>query len=173
MIWTYFLTTLFLAISVFAVTLWFNIGEVELQNMCDTGECSVAMKKLKGTLTYLLIIAIFGLLGFAYGLSGILGVSDVFGMEANIGEGGEHKIVFAMVVAIFCLVFGILFVSSEACKDLQATNSMFLWMPISIISIGGLAALYTIYVMWRHHELSKGGGPREREIEMVEPHDDA
>ncbi len=162
MIFTYFMIVIFFAIAVFGCVMWFGINDVAMKDMAaaDSGDCSKAMSKLKDALTYLLILTCFGLLGAAYGIYGVSKGSDVFGIDDSTSD---HGIAFAMVVSIFCLVFGIMFYTSEACQDLQPDDKgngqgLFLWMPISIISIGGLALLYSVGCIYAAHMRSKGMG---------------
>ena len=160
MILTYLMIVVFFAISVFGSVLWFGINDVAMKDMSASGDCSKAMSKLKDALTYLLILTCFGLLGAAYGIYGVSKSSDVFGIDDATSD---HGIAFAMVVSIFCLVFGIMFFTSEACQDLQPDDkgngaSIFVWMPISIISVGGIALLYSIGCVYAAHMRSKGMG---------------
>ena len=118
------------------------------------------MSKLKDALTYLMIITIGGLIGACYGIYGVTKGSDVFGIDDSTSD---HGIAFAMLLSIFCLVFGIMFYTSEACQDLQPDGKgegqgLFLWMPISIISVGGLALLYSVGCIYAAHMRSKGMG---------------
>ena len=170
MIFTYFMIVIFFAISIFGVVLWFGINDVAMKEMAGSdSDCSKAMSKLKDALTYLLILTCFGLLGAAYGIYGVSKGSDVFGIDDATSD---HGIAFAMVVSIFCLVFGIMFYTSEACQDLQPDSDgngqgIFLWMPISIISIGGLALLYSVGCIYAAHMRSKGmGGFSDSGMEM-------
>ena len=167
MIFTYFMIVIFLAITVFGFTLWFGINDVAVSKMCSqdsgTDGCKKAMQKLKSALSYLFIISAFGLLGVAYGIYGVSSAHDVFGIE---DKGSDHGIAFAMVVSIFCLVFGIMFLTSEVCEDLQPDsdgngNAIFLWMPITIITIGGLAVLYSFGSLYAAHMRSKNQGGEE------------
>jgi len=161
MIFTYFMIVIFFAISVFGCVMWFGINDVAMKEMCGSdNDCPKAMGKLKDALTSLLILTCFGLLGAAYGIYGVSKGSDVFGIDDATSD---HGIAFAMVVSIFCLVFGIMFYTSEACQDLQPDSDgngqgIFLWMPISIISIGGLALLYSVGCIYAAHMRSKGMG---------------
>ena len=174
MIFTYFMIVIFFAISIFGGVLWFGINDVAMKEMAGSdSDCSKAMGKLKDALTYLLILTCFGLLGAAYGIYGVSKGSDVFGIDDATSD---HGIAFAMIVSIFCLVFGIMFYTSEACQDLQPDDKgngqgIFLWMPISIISIGGLALLYSVGCIYAAHMRSKemGGfsGGSDSGIEMT------
>ena len=160
MILTYLMIVVFFAISVFGSVLWFGINDVAMKDMAASGDCSKAMSKLKDALTYLLILTCFGLLGAAYGIYGVSKGKDVFGIDDATSD---HGIAFAMVVSIFCLVFGIMFFTSEACQDLQPDDkgngsAIFVWMPISIISVGGIALLYSIGCVYAAHMRSKGMG---------------
>jgi hypothetical protein len=56
-----------------------------------------------------------------------------------------------------------MFFTSEACQDLQPDDKgngsgIFLWMPISIISVGGIALVYSIGCIYSAHMRSKGMG---------------
>ena len=168
MILTYLMIVVFFAISVFGSVLWFGINDVAMTAMAASGSgsgsgsdaCAKAMSKLKDALTYLLILTCFGLLGAAYGIYGVSKSSDVFGIDDSTSD---HGIAFAMVVSIFCLVFGIMFFTSEACQDLQPDDkgngsAIFVWMPISIMSVGGIALLYSIGCVYAAHMRSKGMG---------------
>ena len=160
MILSYLMIVVFFAISVFGSVLWFGINDVAMKDMAASGDCSKAMSRLKDALTYLLILTCFGLLGAAYGIYGVSKSSDVFGIDDATSD---HGIAFAMVVSIFCLVFGIMFFTSEACQDLQPDDkgngsAIFVWMPISIISVGGIALLYSIGCVYAAHMRSKGMG---------------
>ena len=174
MILTYLMIVVFFAISVFGSVLWFGINDVAMKDMAASGDCSKAMSKLKDALTYLLILTCFGLLGAAYGIYGVSKSSDVFGIDDATSD---HGIAFAMVVSIFCLVFRIMFFTSEACQDLQPDDkgggsSIFVWMPISIISVGGIALLYSIGCVYAAHMRSKGmggfGGGDDGGIQMTD-----
>ena len=162
MIFTYLMIVIFFAIAVFGCVMWFGINDVAMKQMAaaDSGDCSKAMSKLKDALTYLMIITIGGLIGACYGIYGVTKGSDVFGIDDSTSD---HGIAFAMLLSIFCLVFGIMFYTSEACQDLQPDGKgegqgLFLWMPISIISIGGLALLYSVGCIYAAHMRSKGMG---------------
>ena len=174
MILTYLMIVVFFAISVFGSVLWFGINDVAMKDMGASGDCSKAMSKLKDALTYLLILTCFGLLGAAYGIYGVSKSSDVFGIDDATSD---HGIAFAMVVSIFCLVFGIMFFTSEACQDLQPDDkgngsAIFVWMPISIMSVGGIALLYSIGCVYAAHMRSKGmggfGGGDDGGIQMTD-----
>ena len=162
MIFTYLMIVIFFAIAVFGSVMWFGINDVAMKQMAaaDSGDCSKAMSKLKDALTYLMIITIGGLIGACYGIYGVTKGSDVFGIDDSTSD---HGIAFAMLLSIFCLVFGIMFYTSEACQDLQPDSKgdgqgLFLWMPLSIISIGGLALLYSVGCIYAAHMRSKGMG---------------
>ena len=118
MIFTYLMIVIFFAIAVFGCVMWFGINDVAMKQMAaaDSGDCSKAMSKLKDALTYLMIITIGGLIGACYGIYGVTKGSDVFGIDDSTSD---HGIAFAMLLSIFCLVFGIMFYTSEACQDLQ------------------------------------------------------
>jgi hypothetical protein len=152
---------IFFTITVFGYVMWFGINDVAMKEMAESdSDCSKAMSKLKDALTYLLILTSFGLLGAAYGIYGVSKGSDVFGIDDATSD---HGIAFAMVVSIFCLVFGLMFYTSEACQDLQPDDKgngqgIFLWMPITLFSIGGLALLYSVGCIYAAHMRSKGMG---------------
>jgi len=162
MIFTYLMIVIFFAIAVFGSVMWFGINDVAMKQMAaaDSDDCSKAMSKLKDALTYLMILTMGGLIGACYGIYGVTKGSDVFGIDDSTSD---HGIAFAMVVSIFCLVFGLMFYTSEACQDLQPDGKgegqgLFLWMPISIISVGGLALLYSVGCIYAAHMRSKGMG---------------
>ncbi len=170
MILTYLMIVVFFAISVFGSVLWFGINDVAMTDMSKSGPCVSAMSKLKDALSSLLILTCFGLLGAAYGIYGVSKSKDVFGID---DDHSDHGIAFAMILSIFCLVFGIMFFTSEACQDLQPDDkgngsSIFLWMPISIISVGGIALLYSIGCIYSAHMRSKrmGGFADPGDVEM-------
>ncbi len=161
MIFTYLMIVIFLAIAVFGATMWFGINDVAMEKMTEQDkDCSKAMQKLKDAMTYLLILTMFGLLGVGYGIYGVASGSDVFGIDDSTSD---HGIAFAMIVSIFCLVFGILFMTSVVCQDLHPDShgdgsGIFMWMPIAIISIGGLALLYSVGCVYKAHMKSSGYG---------------
>ncbi len=176
MILTYLMIVVFFAISVFGSVLWFGINDVAMGDMVtdNSNDCKKAMQKLKDALTYLLILTCFGLLGAGYGIYGVSKGSDVFGID---DARSDHGIAFAMIVSIFCLVFGIMFFMSEACQDLQpddkgSGSGIFVWMPIAIISVGGLALLYSVGCIYSAHMRSKGmggfGGGDDGGIQMTD-----
>lgn len=150
---------IFLSMAVFGMILWFGINNVAMTKMCASDNCEVAMSKLKDAMTYLMILTVFSLVGFSAAIYAISNRVDVFGIE---DEESEHGIAFGLMLSLFCMVFGILFFTSEACNDLKQQYHMFTWMPIIIIVVGSCALLGSTTVLINHFKADRSERNKNR-----------
>jgi len=162
-LYSWFFMFIFLSMAVFGMILWFGINNVAMSQMCNSdSSCEVAMSKLKDAMTYLMILTVFSLVGFSASIYAISNRVDVFGIE---DEESEHGIAFGLMLSLFCMVFGILFFTSEACNDLKQQYHMFTWMPIIIIVVGSCALLGSTTVLINHFKADRSERNKNRRAE--------